>query len=169
MIKCLNCGSTQPEGALFCSECGISIQEMSRRPTNVLPFSRGAQLSRLRPLEGHKLVSSSQPQKITFVIPGNRQKLDVEFVNQMRIGRGDEGLDTQPELDLTSYGGMEMGVSRMHAMIQLTDQGFIISDLGSTNGTYLNNNQLTPSLPFLIKSGDEIRFGDFLVHIFWDE
>jgi pSer/pThr/pTyr-binding forkhead associated (FHA) protein len=42
----------------------------------------------------------------------------------------------------------------------------MLIDLESTNGTLLNNYRLSPHEPYPLHSGDEIRFGDLLVHLF---
>jgi pSer/pThr/pTyr-binding forkhead associated (FHA) protein len=116
----------------------------------------------------YKITPSSKPKRITFVVPGNRRHLTVELEDRILIGRSDAGTDLTLGLDLTNYDGVEKGVSREHASLQLSDQGIILQDLGSTNGTLLNNSHLPPRQPFLLRTGDEIRFGELLVHIFFD-
>jgi pSer/pThr/pTyr-binding forkhead associated (FHA) protein len=49
----------------------------------------------------------------------------------------------------------EQHVSRQHAVINYRDGIFMITDLGSANGTFVNDRQL--SEPFPLASGDEIR------------
>jgi pSer/pThr/pTyr-binding forkhead associated (FHA) protein len=49
----------------------------------------------------------------------------------------------------------EQHVSRQHAVINYRDGIFMITDLGSANGTFVNDRQLTE--PFPLASGDEIR------------
>ncbi len=44
--------------------------------------------------------------------------------------------------------------SRHHARIDLTDQGYVLSDLESKNGTFLNGDAVTG--PVLLEDGDEI-------------
>jgi DNA-binding SARP family transcriptional activator len=44
--------------------------------------------------------------------------------------------------------------SRHHARISCTEQGYLLEDLGSKNGTYLNGQRLTT--PALLVDGDEI-------------
>ncbi len=53
-------------------------------------------------------------------------------------------------------------VSGEHAKIELTRQGHTITDLHSTNGTYLNGKRLEPAKPHLLASHDIIRFNDAL-------
>ena len=52
----------------------------------------------------------------------------------------------------------EGSVSGHHARIVETPDGVILEDLGSTNGTFLNGEQVTGSLP--VGEGDEIYFGN---------
>jgi hypothetical protein len=48
--------------------------------------------------------------------------------------------------------------SSRHALVQLQGGVVVIEDLGSTNGTFLNNEQLTGPQP--LHAGDRIRIGD---------
>lgn len=49
----------------------------------------------------------------------------------------------------------ERQVSRRHATIERTDGGFILTDLGSKNGTFLNGKEVR--LPVVLQDGDEIQ------------
>jgi pSer/pThr/pTyr-binding forkhead associated (FHA) protein len=51
----------------------------------------------------------------------------------------------------------EQHVSRQHAVINFREGIFIISDLGSANGTFVNDRQLAPNETFPLASGDIIR------------
>ena len=48
-------------------------------------------------------------------------------------------------------------VSRQHAKIQRRDAEFVISDLESSNGTYVNGERLTG--PHVLQPGDDVRIG----------
>ena len=52
----------------------------------------------------------------------------------------------------------EREVSRKHAEIFKTPDGYYIRDLASTNGTYVNQERLT-NAHYLLKNGDQIRLG----------
>lgn len=51
-------------------------------------------------------------------------------------------------------------ISRHHAQITPTDDGYTIVDLGSKNGTRLRGRQLLPNQPAQLQNGDVIRIGD---------
>ena len=50
-------------------------------------------------------------------------------------------------------------VSRRHFQVRLDDDVFYISDLGSTNGTYLNGTKLTANEENVIRDGDKVGLG----------
>ncbi len=53
--------------------------------------------------------------------------------------------------------------SQMHARLQMTPDGFVIEDLGSTNGTYHNRQRLTA--PELVRVGDLIQIGGTIMEL----
>lgn len=107
------------------------------------------------------------------------QPIVVEVVEQVTLGRGeDEVLAEQvgddqssaeferqmallknPQVDLSSFHAHQRGVSRKHARITLRNMRFTVADLGSTNGTYINNKRLEANQEYTIKAGDELRLG----------
>jgi pilus assembly protein CpaF len=54
-------------------------------------------------------------------------------------------------------------VSKRHSRIVIKDGKFIIVDLKSTNGTYVNGRKITS--PLVIKGTDKIYIGDFILHV----
>ena len=50
--------------------------------------------------------------------------------------------------------------SSRHAEIRPAGNGYTITDVGSTNGTFVNEQQLQPNEPRQLNSGDTIRIGD---------
>jgi hypothetical protein len=166
MIKCSECGANQHEGTLFCSECGGFLLETSGTKTAVLPFSEFADRPP-PPLSEAVLKPAQSPKNLTFVIPSSRRRIIVELYNEMRVGRSSP--DAVPEPDLTLDDGAEKGVSRLHATIKSSNQGVVLIDLDSTNGTLLNTYRLPAHQPYPLSNGDEIRFGDLLVHLFFDD
>src|SRR5215207_1506280 len=50
-------------------------------------------------------------------------------------------------------------VSSHHARIAPGGDGYILTDIGSTNGTRLNGSQCTPDAEYSLSAGDKIVFG----------
>lgn len=51
------------------------------------------------------------------------------------------------------------GISRKHCLITFHNDSFHISDLGSTNKVFLNNQMLNPGINYKVKNGDKVNFG----------
>ena len=49
-------------------------------------------------------------------------------------------------------------ISRRHAQVRCLHDVFYISDLGSTNGTFLNGSRIEDGLELVLKDGDEVVF-----------
>ena len=70
-----------------------------------------------------------------------------------------------PALDLTDDGALDKGVSRRHARLLLKGNQLLIEDLGSANGTRVNDVTLAPNQPFPLQHGDFIRLGRLRLHV----
>ncbi|NOH10213.1 MAG: FHA domain-containing protein [Chloroflexi bacterium] len=75
------------------------------------------------------------------------------------VGRLDPGNDWLPAVDLTPYGGETGGVSRQHGRFLYRDGQFSVEDMGSTNGTFVNDKKIAARKKFKVNTGDRIRFG----------
>src|ERR1700728_4387064 len=54
-------------------------------------------------------------------------------------------------------------VSKHHARLLFRDGRFIVSDLKSTNGTYVNGRKISQAT--IVREGDKIYIGDFVVRL----
>jgi class 3 adenylate cyclase len=79
--------------------------------------------------------------------------------NEVFIGRPNPSASWTPQIDLRH----DDAVSRRHARIFPTDQGFALEDLKSANGTSHNGKELDPKEPVLLHPGDIIEIGDATV------
>ena len=76
---------------------------------------------------------------------GSRFLLDKRVVTAGRHPESDIFLD-----DVT--------VSRKHAIFRRTDSGFVVRDVGSLNGTYVNRELVDEAV---LRTGDEVQIGKF--------
>jgi pSer/pThr/pTyr-binding forkhead associated (FHA) protein len=83
------------------------------------------------------------------------------------LGREGQG-DVTPDVSFELYRGRELGVSRVHALMRIVHQKVYLIDLGSTNGTRVNDNQLSPHQPRQVANGDEVRLGKLYFRIYFN-
>ncbi|HAN31564.1 MAG TPA: hypothetical protein DCQ06_08190, partial [Myxococcales bacterium] len=58
----------------------------------------------------------------------------------------------------------KQNISKRHAMVRVQGTTFIIEDLGSTNGTYVNGHRI--QTPVQVGTDDKVHLGDFLLQFF---
>ncbi|MBN2469667.1 MAG: FHA domain-containing protein [Anaerolineae bacterium] len=105
-------------------------------------------------------------QLLAYVIHHDRSlRLDIHATGTVVVGR--QQLDSCPEakLDLSEFDALEAGISREHARFELKDYSLYITDLDSTNGTYLNGLRILPRQPRVVRDGDEVRLGRLKLQI----
>jgi hypothetical protein len=83
--------------------------------------------------------------------------LSLEIIDDVIIGRKFE--EFKPDLDLTEYGAEQLGMSRQHAILRPTENSLLLSDLGSTNGTFLNGGQIVLGKAQALENDDIISLG----------
>ena len=93
------------------------------------------------------LLSSAAPDK----------PIGIEIGRDAVIGR--ERDDFKPDIDLTPYGALELGISRRHAMLRPTKSALLLADVGSSNGTFHNRERIRLGEPKALEDGDIISFG----------
>jgi hypothetical protein len=73
-----------------------------------------------------------------------------------RIRDGQNVIGSSPDADIVLR---DATISGKHASLRYKDQKFYLTDLDSTNGTYLNNSP-TPIAREELKDNDEVRIGE---------
>ena len=144
-VYCGFCGGRIAADDIFCAHCG------ARQPDTGVGSS--ATLRAARPTA--KLVVASTTE------------LDASFVLQKDnnlLGRTDPHSNVFPEVDLSRF-DPETKVSRRHARIWREGETFLVEDLGSVNGTVINDSvRLAPRQPRVLDSGDKLRLGETTLH-----
>lgn len=107
----------------------------------------------------------SDKSTIQFRFMHTSRSLRIAPKEKLTIGRVDHGNPSQPDVDLVPYGALENGVSRLHASLEMRNDTLLICDLGSSNGTFVNNLRLPPHQPHLLRDGDEVRFGKLVAYL----
>jgi hypothetical protein len=164
MIKCPVCQAEHPEKTLFCDKCGSYLLEDSQKTTDPIAVGELTWMEREEPPKvPEEEVVSLVSLRLSILDSG--RDVDLPLTKEVIIGRLDPASDCFPEIDLTSDGGLKKGVSRRHAKITRRGNEVFIEDLGSMNGTFLNRKKLTPYLPQVLKSGDELQLGGLILQV----
>ncbi len=87
------------------------------------------------------------PRLIIRRMQGQRNGLEYDLPARTTLGRGDVEISFEDPF-----------ASSRHARIELQSGIAILEDLGSTNGTYVNGEQIEG--PWSLRSGDQIAIGD---------
>jgi len=74
------------------------------------------------------------------------------------LGRNSSTKNIQNDIDLSEMDVKKI-ISRRHAMIKRENNEFILQDLESRNGTFVNGQRLAARQPHVLVSGDVIEFG----------
>lgn len=140
-MLCPTCNNEIPNEARFCSHCGAPLHVADLDATGALtPIGQGEAVSRPDSQEYALLVLQQGP--------GSQSPAYQLEPPVVAVGRG---TDQQIFLD-------DITVSRKHAEISYQDQQWLLKDLGSLNGTYVNRE---PVDAVLLVNGDEIQIGKY--------
>jgi len=144
-VYCGFCGGRIAADDIFCAHCG------ARQP--MAGVGSSATLHAPRPTA-------------KLVVAGTTE-LDASFILQKDnnlVGRTDPHSNIFPEIDLSRFDS-ETKVSRRHARIWREGDSFLVEDLGSVNGTVINDSvRLAPRQPRVLDSGDKLRLGETTLH-----
>ena len=153
-VYCNHCGHRNPPDSSFCSSCGSPLDVTGDRtitltavdPLQDSPVAEDDIVVPMAdlPVGTAVLIVRSGPQAGTrFALTG-----DVT-----RLGR-------HPESEIMLD---DITVSRRHASVERTPEGYVVSDAGSLNGTYVNQERIDRAV---LHHGDELQVGKFRLVLF---
>src|SRR5579871_5537744 len=96
---------------------------------------------------------------IEFAFDRTDEKVRLYVEDETLLGRIDPAQMVFNGLDLTPYGGADLGVSRQHAVLRWRGDDLVICDLNSSNGTILNSIRLQPGIEQRLNDGDHLIIG----------
>ena len=188
---CPTCAHRNRPGVFFCENCGTNLMTGQqavlgtrdlREPQDLEHAKDDASDSKpKKPDSGFRLDKDTERAVRTagtsVFSPGMLLRIEVEGgstpiiikpkAEDMILGRRDPTTGATPEVDLTAYAGYRMGVSRRHSSLALENNQLNLWDLGSSNGTFINGNRLTPHQPSPLRDGDEVRLGQMVLRLFF--
>jgi pSer/pThr/pTyr-binding forkhead associated (FHA) protein len=162
-VFCTQCGHQNAEGSRFCARCGTALSRGSEPGASAVETTSTISLSALEgalEADGAAAPADSAPDAAPLdALPpgsallvvkrgpnaGSRFLLDADVTTAGRHPESDIFLD-----DVT--------VSRRHAEFAREGGGFVVRDVGSLNGTYLNRERIDAAG---LAGGDEVQIGKY--------
>ncbi len=167
---CPGCYYINPDEASFCMKCGsqLKVEEHLTQhlftedelPTKDIDITIGDEEAEPPPPPPAIPIFGA---KVSLYLLDARRTIPVMGINEFTVGRKMPGADVAPDIDLTPYNAFSLGVSRLHAAIKVTDDDVFITDLGSSNGTAINNIRITGNEAYIIKHKDIATMGLFRI------
>lgn len=144
-VFCNNCGHKNPAESNFCSSCGQPLERPATEP-HTITFA----LDQLAPGDEVDVdLSDVGPGGVLIVTRG--PNTGSEFALEHVITTAGRHPDSDIFLD-------DITVSRRHAEIRLEGTHYLVSDVGSLNGTYLNGDRVDVHE---LAEGDQLQVGKY--------
>jgi len=149
-VFCNQCGHRNPPDANFCSSCGAPLDVFRDDRTIVFhPTDPGQDTPGAEDDVVVKLDEIPSGTGVLVVRSGSEAGLTVTLDERVtHLGRHP---DSEVFLD-------DITVSRRHVEIERVGEGYIVRDVGSLNGTYLNRERIDEAP---LAHGDELQIGKF--------
>jgi hypothetical protein len=156
-VFCTRCGHENPDDARFCAQCGAPLAraDYPAGPDATSIFSPGA-------LEDYAAAADEQAEEhvgaVDALPPGSALLVVKRGPNAGSRFLLDQDVTTagrHPDSDIFLD---DVTVSRRHAEFRREGAGFIVQDVGSLNGTYVNRQRIDVAA---LSGGDEVQVGKF--------
>lgn len=163
---CPVCKSKNEHEALICRKCGAALED----PFMGVEFeTKTTDMPALVPekIRGWSVEETTIPiSGLAVYIEGESTPAYIDSRGEFILGRK-MGKTSQVLLDLSPFGAYHLGLSRQHAIIRLAAHGYEVLDLGSVNGTWLNDERLIPHKGYPLTSGSLLRLGRMRVLVLY--
>ncbi|HZP14312.1 MAG TPA: FHA domain-containing protein [Nocardioides sp.] len=158
-VFCPQCGHQNPGDSHFCARCGTPLRTAADAPnpsdqTSTLSIA-GLDVDESDDLTGD-LLGEALPDGFALLVVQRGPNAGSRYLLDKEVTTAGRGPDSDIFLD-------DVTVSRRHAKFTRTDNGFVVEDVGSLNGTYLNRERIE-NAP--VANGDEVQIGKFRLMFF---
>jgi pSer/pThr/pTyr-binding forkhead associated (FHA) protein len=153
-VFCNHCGHRNPPESAFCSSCGSPLD---------LKGDRTVTLTAVDPLQDAPgteddivVTVGDLPRGVAVLIVRSGPQAGDRFA----LSAGETRLGRHPDSEIMLD---DITVSRRHAAIENTPEGYVVTDAGSLNGTYVNQERIERAV---LHHGDELQVGKFRLVLF---
>ncbi len=161
-MYCTQCGHENPDSSRFCAQCGHALSRSSEVPTGettkVIPRVGGEDSSEQPEISedgqdqpGAGGIVESLPPGSALLVVKRGPNAGSRFLLDRPVTTAGRHPDSQIFLD-------DVTVSRRHVEFVREANGFVVRDVGSLNGTYVNREPIDTAI---LSGGDEVQIGKF--------
>ena len=155
---CPVCRQANDSNVTVCQRCKTPLDKIA---SEEIPTTRriGGALGLSEDLKD-QIIRTAQPppEGLLLFLLNNSEPIALCMEREFVLGR-DWALVSMPLFDLSKFDAYAMGVSRTHAVIKAVDNEYVLVDLNSANGTWVNGDRLLPTKPHSLPSGSVIQLG----------
>jgi hypothetical protein len=169
---CPVCRNKNEPTATVCAYCGSPLEYGQASPTTTRRVNGKEEGTTVLPQvdeEALKKIFQPPEEGIAIYVKDYAGPVETLKEDEFILGRHVNEEVEQAFVDLKPFGGYENGVSRRHALIRRTDQGYEILDLGSSNGTWMNKKRLIPDQPYLLENSALVHLGRLQIFLIYQE
>jgi len=166
---CPNCGAVNDAANLFCESCGYDFTTGQAPPAAAdlappTPVSRPSPVNWVVVVEVDRAWFALKGTLADEPCPPASSSTVAVTQHTALIGRSSQSRDIHPEIPLDA----DTGVSRRHAQLVRDGEGIAVTDLSSTNGTYVvaagsepdaATQPVASGMPVQLHDGDRIYLG----------
>ena len=164
---CPACKENNELEAVVCWNCGMALEDPfmdpGARTKTTDTLSHAIESSKEWPVDEATVPHGG----IAIYLEGMANPSYIDTMGEFVLGRRVEKYTDMQEtlFDLSLLGGFGLGVSRRHAVIRRKEHGYEVLDLGSVNGTWINDERLVPQRPYPLTSGSHLRLGNMRLYV----
>lgn len=142
---------------VFTTQGDDTLPDRAPSPAQTTPLDRRP-ITLAASRQGEIILEPDAPVVIQFLPSG--QCVSLALKRPVIMGRNlPQESPPYDTLDLNCHNAFDHGVSRRHCMLFRQDRQLFVTDLGSTNGTYINDRSLTPQQDYILAHGDKLIMG----------
>jgi len=144
-VYCPECGFQNPEAASYCAKCGaMLVREATGEATETFSLEEEELLEALDEL--------GEP-GVALVVRAGGGRAGESFI----LDPGRTTIGRSPDCGIFLD---DVTVSRRHAAIEQRGERWLIEDLGSLNGTFVNRQRVDS---WFLSDGDELQIGKYRI------
>lgn len=164
MQLCPHCNKENSDTDVYCYACGHIL------PAGLPSEAATAQLDdayeTLEPQRRWGTAYFDRHHELELRFRDTDEVLTFEIPKSVVLGRmhNEPGVE-QPDVDLSPFGAVEKGVSRMHLELSRDYDTVMVTDLGSSNSSFLNGQRIIPYEARILRDNDELRLGHLVMRV----